>query len=220
MARNHRTLAIGAAFIFFIAGCESGGRRDGETPPNGIQFAPLAQLEAISVSGDPLADISDPVKILSELQYGQNRLIAYVNNDSCGILAASKGDPKVNQIHLVSKWPANGQGSNGYPAGPYNSASGPGNQRVWASLLCSKNAMVIEYASGEGAPEQARGQVTVTQAANIPATSRITIGDSQTRKQIENWVKASGKPADTDTRVHLQTDLAQSRSDASVTAAS
>ncbi|MEV7442819.1 hypothetical protein AB0O22_16955 [Streptomyces sp. NPDC091204] len=197
MARNHWTLVIGAAFIFLLTGCESGSHPDGETSPSGIHFTPLAELEVIPVSADPLSDTPGPVKILSELQYGQNRLIAYTNSDSCGLLATSKGDPKVNRIHLVSKWPADGQGSNSYPAGPYNSASGTGGPKIWASLLCSKNAMVIEYASGEGAPEHARGQVTVTQAADSPATSRITIGDSQTRKQIENWVKASGKSADT-----------------------
>ncbi|WP_405827363.1 hypothetical protein [Streptomyces sp. NBC_00105] len=198
MARNHRTLAIGAAFIFLLAGCESGGHPDGETSRNGIHFTPLVKLEAIPVADDPLTDIPTPVKILSELQYGQNRLIAYVNSDSCGILVTSKGDPKVNQIHLVSKWPADGEGSNRYPAGPYSSASAPGGPKIWASLLCSRNAMVIEYASGEdGAPEHARGQVAVTQTANSPATSRIAIGDPQTRKQIENWVKESGKLAHT-----------------------
>ncbi|MER6316447.1 hypothetical protein ABT237_22125 [Streptomyces sp. NPDC001581] len=199
MARNHRTLVIGAAFIFLLAGCESGGHLNGETSPNGINFTPLVELEAIPVDDDPLTGIPGPAKILSELQYGQNRLIAYTNSDSCGILATSKGDPKVNRIHLVSKWPADGQGSNSYPAGPYNSSSGTGDPKIWASLLCSKNAMVIEYASGEGAPEHARGQVTVTQATNSPATSRITIGNPQTRKQIEKWAKESGKPAHTPT---------------------
>ncbi|MFB7176867.1 hypothetical protein ACFCYI_04060 [Streptomyces sp. NPDC056257] len=198
MARNHRTLVIGAAFIFLIAGCESGAHPGGEESSNGSHFTPLTELESIPVADDPLTDISSPVKILSELQYGQNRLIAYVNTDSCGILATSKEDPKANRIHLVSKQPAEGEGSNSYPAGPYNSASGTGGPKIWASLLCSKNAMVIEYTSDEqGAPEHARGQVTVTQATNSPATSRITIGDSQTRKQIENWVKDSGKPAHT-----------------------
>ncbi|MER6486117.1 hypothetical protein ABT264_21495 [Streptomyces virginiae] len=47
--------------------------------------------------------------------------------------------------------------------------------------------MVIEYASGEaGAPEQARGQVTVTQVGDKPATLRIVIGDHTARQQIVN----------------------------------
>ncbi|WP_141754148.1 hypothetical protein [Streptomyces subrutilus] len=192
MAKNKQPLVIGAALIFLLVGCESGGGPDMGTSSDGTQPAALNELDSISVAGDPLADIAGPVKIISELQYGQSRLIAYVNGDSCGILATSKGDVNVNRIHLVSKWPARGEGTNNYPAGPYNSASGAGDPQSWASLLCSKNAMVFEYASGEGgAPEQARGPVTATQVADRPATTRIVVGDAEVRKQIENHVKGS-----------------------------
>ncbi|MFE3560508.1 hypothetical protein ACFXKW_37510 [Streptomyces sp. NPDC059193] len=196
MAQNKKTLAIGAAVIFLLAGCESGGEPDRGTPSNDTRLAALSELESISVAGDPLADIAGPVKIISELQYGRSRLIAYVNSDSCGILATSKDDANANRIHLVSKWPAHGEGSDNYPAGPYNSASGAGDAQTWASLLCSKNAMVLEYASAEGgAPEQTRGPVTVAQVANSPATTRIIVGDAEARKQIENRVKESETPA-------------------------
>ncbi|MGW5852492.1 hypothetical protein ACWFQ8_31970 [Streptomyces sp. NPDC055254] len=198
MARHMQTLVFGAAFILLLAGCESGGTPDGESPSKGIGIIPLAEMETISVADDPLADMDGPIKILSELKFGQERLIAYVRNDSCGILATSKNQPTVNQIHLVSKWPSGGEGSNRYPQGPYNSASGVGDPKIWASLLCGKNAMVIEYSSGHpGAPEQARGPVTVAQVTHHPVTSRIIVGDPVARQQIEGPLKESGVQAHT-----------------------
>ncbi|MGP3691295.1 hypothetical protein ACTVZO_42680 [Streptomyces sp. IBSNAI002] len=200
MARKEQTLAIGAAFIFLLAGCESS--ESSETPsPNHSHSTSLADLETVAVTGDPLADTAGPVKIIAELQYGTKRLVAYVNNDSCGILTDSNTDPTTaNRIHLVSKWPAPGEGSNSFPAGPYNSASGFGGPKSWASLLCGKNAMVIEFVSGEdSAPEQLRGQVAVTQVTSSPPTSRIIIGEPAVRKEIEDWQKSetSGTPATT-----------------------
>ncbi|WP_404961852.1 hypothetical protein [Streptomyces sp. 147326] len=194
MAHDGRTLIIGAAFILLLAGCESTGGSDGESPVRGTHLTPLVELEAVPVVGDPLDDVAGPVKILSELQYGHHRLIAYVNGDSCGVLATSKGESKANSLHLVSKWPAGGEGSNVYPAGPYSSASSAGGANIWAFFLCSKNAMVIEYSSGEdGVPERARGPVTVAQVTDSPATSRITVGDPEARRQIEERAKSGNQ---------------------------
>ncbi|MGW0754504.1 hypothetical protein, partial [Streptomyces sp. NPDC002587] len=75
---------------------------------------------------------------------------------------------------------------------------GAGGPKSWASMLCSKNAMVIEFSSGDdSAPEHARGQVTVTQGTNRPPTSRIIVGDPRARKQIEDRAKEPGNPAHT-----------------------
>ncbi|MFJ9594647.1 hypothetical protein ACIRS3_17990 [Streptomyces virginiae] len=191
MARTRHTFVIGAALILLLAGCEVDGTPDRESSGTGAQFAPLVELEAISPSGDPPADMAGPVKVLSELLYGQSRLTAYVKADSCGFIAApesdTSGNPASNGMHLVSAWPADGEGSDRYPAGPYGSASRAGDPKAWASVLCSRNAMVIEYASGEaGAPEQVRGQVTITRVTTTPATLRIVIGDHTARQQIVN----------------------------------
>ncbi|MEC4572504.1 hypothetical protein [Streptomyces virginiae] len=191
MARTRQTPVIGVALILLLTGCEGGGTPDGESSANGARFTPLVELEGISPGGDPPADMAGPVKVLSELQYGQSRLTAYVKADSYGFIAAPKSDtpghPAGSGMHLVSTWPADGEGSDRYPAGPYSSASGAGDPNAWASVLCSRNAMVIEYASGAaGAPEQARGHVTVTQVGNTPATLRIVIGDHTARQQIVN----------------------------------
>ncbi|MFJ9646534.1 hypothetical protein [Streptomyces sp. NPDC101206] len=119
-----------------------------------------------------------------------------MNNESCGILAHAIKDPKANRIHLVSRWPNEGQGSNSYPAGPYNNASGASGPKTWASLMCSKNAMVIEYVSGEpNAPAAARGPISTTQISNNPPTTRIIVGEAGLRKQIEDHAGTPGTSA-------------------------
>ncbi|MFB6513103.1 hypothetical protein ACFCXF_14435 [Streptomyces virginiae] len=193
MARNKWTPAVGAALILLVTGCEGSGSPDPESPSVGTRVSPLAELNPISVAGDPLAEVQGAVKILAELQYTQSRLIAYANSDSCGILVLADNESKGKRIHLVSKWPAEGEGSNVYPAGPYNSASGAGGTGTWASVLCSRNAMVIEYAPGEeGGPKESRGQVAVTSVPNDPGTSRIIVGDPGARQQIEGKAQRQG----------------------------
>ncbi len=196
MARNKWTLTIGAALALLLAGCNGSGSADTESPSPSMRFTPLTELSSISISGDPLAEVQGVVKILAELQYNQSRLIAYANSDSCGILSVADSEPRGNRIHLVTKWPAEGEGTNAYAAGPYNSASAAGGTMTWASVLCSKNAMVIEYTPGEdGGPKQSRGQVAVTAVPNTPGTSRIVVGDPGARRQIEDQAQRSATPA-------------------------
>ncbi|GAA1554171.1 hypothetical protein [Streptomyces globosus] len=187
MARTVRTLTIGAALALFLVGCQGGKEADGRPTSSSPPTTRLTDLETINVDGDPLAEMPGSAKILSDLQYGQNRILAYTNNESCGILAHAISDPKANRIHLVSRWPNEGQGSNSYPAGPYNTVSGASGPKIWASLMCSKNAMVIEYVSGEpSAPATARGPITTTQISNHPATTQIIVGEAGLRKQIKD----------------------------------
>ncbi|MGW4690740.1 hypothetical protein ACWEPM_38520 [Streptomyces sp. NPDC004244] len=196
MARTFHTLAIGAAFALLLVGCQGNKELDGGPTSSSPHATQLTDLQTINVDGDPLAEVSGDVKILSDLQYGRNRILAYVNKESCGILAHAIKDPKANRIHLVSRWPNEGQGSNSYPAGPYNNASGAGGPKTWASLMCSKNAMVIEYVSGEPtAPAAARGPISTTQISNNPATTRIIVGEASLRKQIEDHAGTPGTSA-------------------------
>lgn len=187
MAKIKRTLVIGAALIALTAGCDSGQSPDGNSTPSGERHIPLTELNSISVDGDPLGDLRDRPHVLSEVQYGDVRLIAYATSDSCGIVTTPKSDPQHSDIHLVSKWPSPGQGTAPYPAGPYNSASGNGSAKAWASLLCSKDAMVIEYTqnSASSSPGEIRGEATATPVPNNRAVSRIIIGDPATRLQIQ-----------------------------------
>ncbi|MEV6681941.1 hypothetical protein AB0N09_34470 [Streptomyces erythrochromogenes] len=187
MSRRKRTLAAGAAFITLFAGYEYGDASGCKPASIDARRTPLAELKAIPVVDAPLGDAEDPVRILAEVRYRQSRLIAYVNGDSCGIVATSEEHSEKQHIHLMSKWPAGGEGTADYPAGPYNSASTAGGPAAWASMLCSKNAMVIEYTSEQDdGPELTRGQVTVTQERNTPPSSRIVIAGAGTRRQIEN----------------------------------
>ncbi|WP_411105153.1 hypothetical protein [Streptomyces sp. cmx-4-9] len=194
MAKTKRTLAIGAALIALTFGCDSGRAPDKNSTPSEGRNIPLTELRGISVDSDPLEDLKDHPRILSEVQYGDVRLIAYVTSDSCGIVATPKSDPQRSDIHLVSKWPSHGQGTAPYPAGPYNSVSGNGSAKAWASLLCSKDAMVIEYTvdAASSSPGEIRGEVTTTPVPNNRSVSRIIIGDPATRLQIQHHPDESG----------------------------
>ncbi|MFK0256996.1 hypothetical protein [Streptomyces sp. NPDC090445] len=148
----------------------------------------MSGLAAIDVADDPLAGMTGGVKILSDIRYRQSRILGYVGKESCGILAHSVNDQKANRIHLVSHWPDAGQESTtSHPGGPYNTVSGGGGPKAWASLMCSRNAMVIEYVSGEpGPPGEARGPVTTTQVSDTPATTRIVVAEAGLRKQLHS----------------------------------
>ncbi|MFD6115302.1 hypothetical protein ACFWG0_35125 [Streptomyces yangpuensis] len=186
MARIEKALVVGAALLLVIVGCDDGAGSGADSPSSGVQNKPLSDLESISIADDPLADTDGPVRIVSEVQYAHGRLIAYVKNESCGIVAISTQDSKEEKIDLASEWPRGDEGSNTYPAGPYNSVSGAGGPKTWASMLCGKSAMVIEYATGQaGAPGQSRGQTAVTQVPGQPTTSRIIVGAPGTRDQIQ-----------------------------------
>lgn len=200
MAKTKRTLAVWAALIFLTVGCNSEKTHDGDSTPSSAHEIPLTGLKKISVTDDPLGDLKDRPQILSEVQYGDGRLIAYVTSDSCGIVTTSKNAPQHNDIHLVSKWPSAGQGTDPFPAGPYNSASGNGSAKAWASLLCSKDAMVIEYTldGASGSIGQIRGEATATQLPGKRAASRIVIGDPATRQQIQHHADGPGTSASTD----------------------
>ncbi|MFJ7166265.1 hypothetical protein ACIQUV_12250 [Streptomyces globosus] len=187
MARTVRALTIGVALALLLVGCQGGKEANGRPTSSSPPATRLTDLETIDVDGDPLAEVPGSIKMLSDLHYGRNRILTYANNESCGILAHAIGDPKVNRIHLVSRWPNERQGSNSYPAGPYNTVSGASGPKIWASLMCSKNAMVIEYVSGEpSAPATTRGPISTTQISNHPVTTQIIVGEAGLRKQIKD----------------------------------
>ncbi|MFD9535800.1 hypothetical protein [Streptomyces sp. NPDC060010] len=193
MAKTKGTLVIGATLILLAVGCDSENSPDGNSTPSGRPPLPLSKLQSISVDADPLGDLEDRPQILSEVQYEDVRLIAYVTRDSCGIITTPRNDPQRSDIHLVSKWPSIGQGTDPYPAGPYNSASGNGSAKTWASLLCSQDAMVIEYtpATATSNAGKIRGEATATPLRNNRAVSQIVIGDPTTRMQIQHQADES-----------------------------
>ncbi|MCJ1677856.1 hypothetical protein MTF65_10975 [Streptomyces sp. APSN-46.1] len=196
MAWKIRPLALAAAFIFALTGCEDSVTPDVNPTKSAIRFTPLNELESIGVSDDPLNDFEEAsagsLRILAELDSSQRRIIAYINGDSCGLLITSKADPKVNDIHLVSHFARGDDGTNPYPAGPYNSASGAGSSTKWASMHCGTNAIVIEYTPGEpDAPMNARGHASVMRIPHGPSATRIVIGEQKTREQIADRAKAS-----------------------------
>ncbi|WP_405744239.1 hypothetical protein OG422_20715 [Streptomyces sp. NBC_01525] len=162
MAKGILKAATGAALSVFCVACTmQGGGGGGSTSPanSPAKFAPINQLTAINLEGDPLSatEISsthDAPKAVGEVQAGTYRVISYTEENACGLLVIDAKNPKRPFINLVSEWPrSDSEGSRRYAAGPYNFTSGAGanGSHSQASIYCSKSAMVIEFRPGENA---------------------------------------------------------------------
>ncbi|MEU5686264.1 hypothetical protein [Streptomyces venezuelae] len=71
----------------------------------------------------------------------------YAEKDVCGLLVVSDGDPARDILHIRTAWPEKGEGTTEIPHGPYLKSSGSGSHgsKIWASLSCAKDAMVVNY---------------------------------------------------------------------------
>lgn len=194
MALTVRALVIGATLLISCAGCS--GSSNG-SPPG--QFTQLKNLDPINVSGDVFADIefegSQQPRVVGEVRKGKYRIIAYTQGESCGVVAVSADDPKVSSVHLDSQWSKESSNSaQKYPAGPYSFTSGAGSRDpgAWTSLACSKNAMVIEYASRETEPASTpRGSLSIEEKAGKPPTLTMVVGSEKARSKILPHVRPS-----------------------------
>lgn len=188
MGWKKRTLALGATLVICLAGC-TGNTPPKESPAKSFDhLVPLSRIKVISVAGDPLEDESDSVpggtpKFLAEVRSDSRRMLMYVNSDSCGFFAIPH-DSQTIDMHLISQWPGKGEGNTRYPAGPYNTSSGSGSSKAWASLACSRNAMVIEYTGPLDTAATTRGDISITRSPDRPSTSLIVVGDQHVRKMI------------------------------------
>ncbi len=192
MGRKFRTLVCGATLALLLAGCTGG---EALKEPSDL-YAPLSKINPITVSGDPLAENDDSLpggapRILAEAVEGSHRILMYANETSCGLLTLSGVDAQNVEIHIVSRRPSENEGSSTHPAGPYNSVSGAGDSNTWASMECSKNAIVVAYVSGEPESEpKVRGHVSTVHDLNRPSTSTFIVGDSNARKEISGQLKS------------------------------
>ncbi|GGW25340.1 hypothetical protein GCM10010381_06120 [Streptomyces xantholiticus] len=165
------------------------------TPPaqSSDRLVPLSKMDPISVADDPLAEHDDSLtggspKFLAEVKSGSQRILMYANKTSCGFLTIPHADPPAIGLHLISQWPSEREGNSHYPAGPYNSSSGSDSSKAWASLACSRNAMVIEYTGSLDTAAETRGSVSITRAPDRRSGSLIVVGDQEVRKRITAWV--------------------------------
>ncbi|MFJ8078974.1 hypothetical protein ACIQ7Q_34845 [Streptomyces sp. NPDC096176] len=188
MAGKKRILVLGAAIVLALTGCTNG---PSEPPPaeSSDRLIPLSEIDPISVADDPLAEHDDSLtggspKFLAEVKSGTQRILMYANKTSCGFLTIPHADRPAIGIHLISQWPSEREGNSPYPAGPYNSSSGSDSSRTWASLACSRNAMVIEYTGSLDTDAESRGNVSVTRAADPRAASLIVVGSQEVREMI------------------------------------
>jgi hypothetical protein len=174
--------------LICLAGCTSNTPSKKPPTKSGDHLVPLSGIKVINVAGDPLKDESDSVpggtpKFLAEIRSESQRMLMYVNSDSCGFFATPR-DSQTIDIHLISQWPDEGEGNTRYPAGPYNTSSGSGSSKAWASLACSRNAMVIEYTGPLDTAATTRGDISITRSPDRPSTSLIVVGDQHVRKMI------------------------------------
>ncbi|MGI5485165.1 hypothetical protein [Streptomyces lavendofoliae] len=197
------TLAIGATLLALCTGCSTGGANSTAIPdPLESGFTPLTRLGEINVSGDIFSDVDKSGKskprVLGEIQKGNHRIIAYVQEEACGLIAVPETNPQSSSVHLTVKWPErSSEGSSKYSGGPYSLASAAGSDDLgsWASLACSRNAMVIEYSSRAKAPStRPSGNVSAQDKAGSPPTLTMVIGSPAARGELLKEVLASSEP--------------------------
>ncbi|WP_449480042.1 hypothetical protein [Streptomyces avidinii] len=198
MVRKIRSLVLGAALVLSLQGCHQAG----DAPDRGAEksaaapLIPLSEITSIAIADDPLAEASEQPKILAEVEGDQHRVIVYATQDSCGLFIASHADPKSADIHLVSNWPSGSEGSDAHAAGPFNAVSGAGGSALWASMMCGRHAVVVEYTCDQSeGRSQVRGNVSTEQVSDHPSTLRVVVGGSRARELITERVKAAEPPA-------------------------
>ncbi|MFI1170429.1 hypothetical protein [Streptomyces melanogenes] len=199
MSRNIRAVLSGAILLVACAACTDDGSSTSAATPE--QFSSLETLAAVSESDDILADLPSagsaaPARVVGEVRKGQERILAYVQGNKCGLVGASTTGPKKVYLHLVSGWPKDGEDSaRPYSGGPYSIATGAGTGTTpsWASLSCSHSAMVISYQSEEVRPAgKPIGQAAFREKHGHPAELIIVIGSDRARAKILPEVAPSG----------------------------
>lgn len=194
MTQVVRKLAIGVTLSLSCVACTSGGGNKATHDSSAGQFAHLSQLKSIDanegrlIAADEFPSESHTPKVIGELRKGSYRLIAYIQGDSCGLRVADAMNSKRSLIHVTSAWPENDSGgSTKYPAGPYSFASveATSGSGTWASLGCSKSAMVIDYSSRDrGSASDQRGNVSFKERPKDPGNLTVIIGPREAREKI------------------------------------
>ncbi|MEU3030343.1 hypothetical protein ACPCBC_24460 [Streptomyces incarnatus] len=194
MAQIVRNIALGVTLSLSCVACTSGGGNGKTHEPSANQFPRLNQLKSVdaaeerNIAADEFPSEPHAPKVISEVRKGSYRLIAYVQGDSCGLRVADTSTPERALLHVTSAWPANdSDGSTKYPAGPYSfaSAGGASGSGTWASLGCSKSAMVIDYSSRtHGSVSDRRGDVSVKEHPKDPGSLTVVIGSREAREKI------------------------------------
>ncbi|MEU2717834.1 hypothetical protein [Streptomyces sp. NPDC007205] len=154
----------------------------------------MSQLKSIDsneeriIAADEFPSESRPPKVIGEVRASSYHLVAYIQGDSCGLRVADTKDSKKSLIQITSAWPRNSsEGNLSYPAGPYSfaSAAGANGSGLWASLACSKSAMVIDYSSQDhGSASDQRGNVSINERHNDVGKLAVIIGSQEARERI------------------------------------
>jgi hypothetical protein len=194
MAQIFRKLTIGVTLSLSCVACTSGGGNEAAHDSSASQFAHLSQLRSIDaaeeqiIAADEFPPESHAPKVIGEVRKGSYRLIAYIQGGSCGLRVADATNSKRSLLHITSAWPGNDSGGSvKYPAGPYSfaSAEGASGSGTWASLGCSKSAMVIDYQSRTpGAVSDQQGNVSVKEHPKDPGALTVIIGPREARERI------------------------------------
>lgn len=194
MAQVFRRLALGATLPLLCVACTSGSGDGATHEPSAAQFTHLSRLDSIDeteekiIAAGEFPSNSHTPKVIGEVRKDSFRLIAYIQGDSCGLRVTDAMNPKRSFLHITSAWPENdSSGSAKYPAGPYHfaSAQGASGSAMWASLGCSKSAMVIDYSSrARGSASDQRGNVSVKEHSKNPEALTVVIGPREVREEI------------------------------------
>ncbi|MFF5439685.1 hypothetical protein [Streptomyces achromogenes] len=198
MKQTIHKLTLGVTLSLACVACTSGGGSVAAHESASNRFVHLTQLKSVDsneekfITADEFPPTSGSPKVIGELRKGNYRLIAYVQGDSCGLRVAETTKPEHSLLHITSAWPRkDSEGSASYPAGPYSfaSAAGANGSKLWASLACSKSAMVIEYSAPEpGAVSDQRGNVSIEEQHKTSGSLAVIVGSREARERISKRI--------------------------------
>ncbi|QDQ09607.1 hypothetical protein [Streptomyces spectabilis] len=190
MNRTVRSIVLVATLSLAVAACTAGEGDGHASPSPGERRTPLSKLDAVALSGDPLA--AGDVELsghgthpLGEVRLGGHRIVSYLTGKKCGVSVfnAEKGEV----IGLRTAWPeGTSEGSNKLPGGPYfsSSASSAAKSDPWVSLSCGKSSMIIEYQSkASSKASRLNGSISVKRSKD-KYTQFVVIGSAKERAKI------------------------------------
>ncbi|MGO4635025.1 hypothetical protein AB4225_29470 [Streptomyces sp. 2RAF24] len=183
-------LAIGVTLVALCTACSGGSDEGAPGNTSPTSFTKLGRLDSIHLPDDPFSEVDDEgaAHPLGEVSKGKYRLIPYVQQDSCGLLVLNTTPSGRPLISLLSKWPKNsGEGSQIYPAGPYNQASGaePGKGGAWAQISCAEQSMVVRFTSrATDPPSRPQGNIALLDTTKTPKELVFVVGSKSAQSTV------------------------------------
>ncbi|MFG2196013.1 hypothetical protein [Streptomyces sp. NPDC048639] len=193
MHRGSAALTAAATAVLVCAGCTESVTFSDRAPASSRSArvsGALEQLPETSTAHRPVdIDSGEEQRVLGEVSRGKEHIVAYTEGDKCGMHLVPADPSGQAGSDTLAAWPTDEPAdSSGLPLGPYSvdSTSSYGhNKASWATLRCSKDAIVIEYGSDVNTPVTGmRGSVSTVTPDKSRNDVTIVVAESRDRLRI------------------------------------